>query len=81
MPVFLCPSVPTKEVHILIFIFNNGVREWLIDDLKYVVSWLPDEEEDMRELTEGIIDKLSSMTDKEFTQISKSLIPQLDKDE
>ena len=65
----------------LIFIFNNGIREWLIDDLKYVVSWLPDEEEDMRELTEGIIDKLSSMTDKEFTQISKSLIPQLDKNE
>ena len=74
------PTFTPTEIN-LIFIFNNGVREWLIGDLKYVVSWLPDEEEDMRELTEGIIDKLSSMTDKEFTQISKSLIPQLDKDE
>lgn len=73
------PTFTPTEIN-LIFIFNNGVREWLIDDLKYVVSWLPYEEEDMRELTEGIIDKLSNMTDKEFTQISKSLIPQLDKD-
>ena len=74
------PTFTPTEIN-LIFIFNNGIREWLIDDLKYVVSWLPDEEEDMRELTEGIIDKLSSMTDKEFTQISKNLIPQLGKDE
>ena len=63
-----------------IFIFNNGVREWLIDDLKCVVSWLPDEEEDLRKLTDGIIDKLSNMTDKEFSQISNDLIPLLDKD-
>lgn len=73
------PTFTPTEIN-LIFIFNNGVREWLIDDLKYVVSWLPDEEEDLRKLTDGIIDKLSNMTDKEFSQISNGLIPQLDKD-
>ena len=73
------PTFTPTEIN-LIFIFNNGVREWLIDDLKCVVSWLPDEEEDLRKLTDGIIDKLSNMTDKEFSQISNDLIPQLDKD-
>lgn len=73
------PTFTPTEIN-LIFIFNNGVREWLIDDLKYVVSWLPDEEEDLRKLTDGIIDKLSNMTDKEFSHISDDLIPQLDKD-
>ena len=73
------PTFTPTEIN-LIFIFNNGVREWLIDDLKYVVSWLPDEEEGLRKLTDGIIDKLSDMTDKEFSHISKDLIPQLNKD-
>ncbi len=73
------PNFTPTEIN-LIFIFNNGVREWLMDDLEYVVSWLPDEEADLRDLTVGIIDKLSKMTDKEFSHISKNLIPRLDKD-
>ena len=59
----------------LIYVFNNGVREWLIDDLKNMVSWLAEEDQEMRDLAEGIIDKLTSMTDKEFSEISKTLVP------
>lgn len=64
----------------LIFIYNNGVREWLIEDLKSMVSWLSDEEADLRTLTEGVIEKLSGMTDQGFADICESLVPDFTKD-
>ena len=68
------PTFSQEEIN-LIFIYNSGVREWLIDDLKNMVSWLSEDEAELRKLAEGVIDKLSAMTDHEFAGISKTLVP------
>lgn len=68
------PTFTQEEIN-LIFIYNGGVREWLIDDLKNMVSWLSEEETELQDLAEGVIDKLSAMTDHEFAGISKTLVP------
>ena len=68
------PTFSQEEIN-LIFIYNSGVREWLIDDLKNMVSWLSEDEAELRKLAERVIDKLSAMTDHEFAGISKTLVP------
>ena len=68
------PTFTQEEIN-LIFIYNGGVREWLIDDLKNMVSWLSDDETELRDLADRVIDKLSAMTDHEFASISKTLVP------
>ena len=69
-----------EEVN-LIFIYNSGVRQWLIDDLKGMVTWLSDEEADLRSLAESVVDKLSAMSDKEFAASSDKLVPDFFKEE
>lgn len=68
------PTFSQEEIN-LIFIYNGGVREWLIEDLKNMVSWLSEDEAELRKLADGVIDKLSAMTDHEFASISKTLVP------
>ena len=48
------PTFTQEEIN-LIFIYNGGVREWLIDDLKNMVSWLSDDETELRDLADGVI--------------------------
>ena len=42
------PTFTQEEIN-LIFICNGGVREWKIDDLKNMVSWLTDDEAELRD--------------------------------
>ncbi|MBQ9262853.1 MAG: hypothetical protein IJ189_01420 [Clostridia bacterium] len=44
------------------------------------MSWLSEDEQELKALAEGVIDKLSGMTDHEFVAINKTLVPDFMKD-
>ena len=68
MPVF-----SPDEIN-LIYIFNGGVREWVIADLKELLLSSSSEDAELRVLIEGTLEKLENMTDAEFCQLSKELL-------
>lgn len=68
MPVF-----SPDEIN-LIYIFNGGVREWVIADLKELLLSSGSEDAELRVLIEGTLEKLENMTDAEFCQMSKELL-------
>ena len=57
-----------------IYIFNGGVREWVIADLKELLLSSGSEDAELRVLIEGTLEKLENMTDAEFCQMSKELL-------
>ena len=68
MPVF-----SPDEIN-LIYIFNGGVRECVIADLKEFLLSSGSEDAELRVLIEGALEKLENMTDAEFCQMSKELL-------
>ena len=67
------PEFSPDEIN-LIYIFNGGVREWVIVDLKELLLSSGSEDTELRVLIEGTLEKLENMTDAEFCQMSKELL-------
>jgi hypothetical protein len=74
------PEFSPDEIN-LIYIFNGGVREWVIADLKELLLSSGSEDAELRVLIEGALEKLENMTDAAFCQMSKELVPDFIKDE
>ena len=68
------PEFSPDEIN-LIFIFNSGVREEVIAELKELLANSGEEDRDLRALIEGTTEKLNGMTDAAFCQMSNELVP------
>ena len=73
------PDLSPDEIN-LIFIYGNGRRKILIKQLTKMLDDAEDDEE-FSILARGVIEKVSSMTDQAFREMSHDLIPDFDKDE
>ena len=62
----------------LMCIYDTGTRQGLMDALKAMYSDLLPEEAELRQLTENVLARLNGMTDDEYVQMQKSLIPVYD---
>ena len=66
----------TFEEMNLMCIYNTGSRTGLIDSLHEMRGELAPEETELRELTDGALGKLQTMTDDEFAELE--LYPDFD---
>ena len=53
----------------LMALYNTGSRERLIEVLTEMKTYLTLSETELRDLTDGTLDKLASMTDAEFDEL------------
>lgn len=73
------PELSPDEIN-LIFIYGNGEKKKLIKQLTKMLDDAEDDEE-FSILARGVIEKVNSMTDQAFSEMSRDLIPVFDKDE
>ena len=73
------PELSPDEIN-LIFIYGNGEKKKLIKQLTNMLDDAEDDEE-FSILARGVIEKVNSMTDQSFSEMSRDLIPVFDKDE
>lgn len=73
------PDFSPDEIN-LIFIYGNNEKENLIKQLTEMLDDAEDDEE-FSILARGVIEKVNSMTDQTFSEMSRDLIPDFDKDE
>ena len=73
------PDFSPDEIN-LIFIYGNGEKGKLIKQLTKMLDDAEDDEE-FSVLARGVIEKVNSMTDEAFSEMSRDLIPDFDKDE
>ena len=73
------PELSPDEIN-LIFIYGNGEKKKLIKLLTKMLDDAEDDEE-FSILARGVIEKVNSMTDEAFSEMSRDLIPDFDKDE
>ena len=73
------PDFSPDEIN-LIFIYGNGEKKKLIKQLTKMLDDAEDDEE-FSILARGVIEKVNSMTDEAFSEMSRDLIPDFDKDE
>lgn len=73
------PELSPDEIN-LIFIYGNGEKKKLIKQLTNMLDDAEDDEE-FSILARGVIEKVNSMTDQAFSEMSRDLIPVFDKDE
>ena len=73
------PELSPDEIN-LIFIYGNGEKKMLIKQLTNMLDDAEDDEE-FSILARGVIEKVNSMTDQAFSEMSRDLIPVFDKDE
>ena len=66
----------TFEEMNLMCIYNTGSRTGLINSLREIRGELSPEETELRELTDGALGKLQTMTDDEFAELE--LYPDFD---
>ena len=73
------PEFSPDEIN-LIFIYGNGEKKKLIKQLTKMLDDAEDDEE-FSILARGVIEKVSGMTNQAFSEMSRDLIPDFDKDE
>ncbi len=73
------PELSPDEIN-LIFIYGNGEKKKLIKQLTNMLDDAEDDEE-FSILARGVIEKVNSMTDQAFREMSRDLIPDFDKNE
>ena len=56
------------EELMLMMLYNSGTRMGLIHELRLMQCYLMPDETALRELSEGVIEKLKLMTDAEFSE-------------
>ena len=57
------------EEFMLMMLYNTGTRLGLIHELRLMQCYLMPDETALRELSEGVIEKLKLMTDAEFVEL------------
>lgn len=63
------------EELMLMMLYNTGTRLGLIHELRLMQCYLMPDETALRELSEGVIEKLKLLTDAEFTELEFSPPP------
>ena len=63
------------EELMLMMLYNTGTRLGLIHELRLMQCYLMPDETALRELSEGVIEKLKLLTDAEFTELEFPLPP------
>ena len=61
------------EELMLMMLYNTGTRLGLIHELRLMQCYLMPDETALRELSEGVIEKLKLMTDADFAEVEFSL--------
>jgi hypothetical protein len=69
----------TNDEMNLICIYNSDTREGLIAALSEMRGYLDEDEAELRKLTDSAIDKLSEITNEQFTELD--LVPDFDTNE
>ena len=57
------------EELMLMMLYNTGTRLGLVQELRLMQCYLMPDETALRELSEGVIEKLKLMTDAEFSEL------------
>jgi len=57
------------EEMMLMVLYNPGTRQGLMQELRLMQCYLMPDETALRELSEGVIEKLKLMTDTDFAEI------------
>ena len=63
----------TEDETMLISIYYESRKDWLIGNLMNMLSATTEEETELRNTTEGLIRKLSAMTHEQFREVSEML--------
>lgn len=66
------PEFSEDEI-MLMTIYYDSKREWLIGNLMNMLSATTAEETELRRTTEGLIRKLSAISNEQFREVSTSL--------
>lgn len=69
----------TNDEMNLICIYNSDTREGLIAALSEMRGYLDEDEAELRKMTDSAIDKLSEITNEQFTELD--LVPDFDTNE
>lgn len=62
-------------------IYNTGTRQGLIAELTAMQTHLEPDETELSELTSSVTEKLSTMSDEEYANLSETLIPDYEEQE
>ena len=62
-------SLSVSDVIMLMMLYNTGTRLGLIHELRLMQCYLMPDETALRELSEGVIEKLKLLTDAEFAEL------------
>ena len=57
------------DERMLMMLYNTGTRQGLVRELRLMQCYLMPDETALRELSEGVIEKLKLMTDAEFVEL------------
>ena len=57
------------EELMLMMLYNTGTRQGLVRELRLMQCYLMPDETALRELSEGVIEKLKLMTDAQFAEV------------
>ena len=57
------------EEKMMLILYNPGTRLGLMQELRLMQCYLMPDEASLRELSEGVIEKLKLMTDSDFSEI------------
>lgn len=71
----------TVEETNLMCIYNTGTRQGLIAELTAMQTHLEPDETELSELTRSVTEKLSTMSDEEYADLSETLIPDYEEQE
>ncbi|MFA0814552.1 MAG: transposon-transfer assisting family protein [Anaerofustis sp.] len=71
----------TVEETNLMCIYNTGTRQGLIAELTAMQTHLEPNETELSELTRSVTEKLSTMSDEEYADLSETLIPDYEEQE
>ena len=63
----------TEDETMLIRIYYESRKDWLIGNLMNMLSATTEEETELRNTTESLIRKLSAMTNEQFREVSEML--------
>ena len=62
-------------------IYNTGTRQGLMAELTAMQTHLEPDETELSELTRSVTEKLSTMSDEEYADLSETLIPDYEEQE
>ncbi len=61
----------TEDERILMMLYGDGTRDGMIEALREIQLVLQEDEEELFRMTDGLLSKLRSMTDREFEEAAE----------